>query len=68
MTTIIDVIDYHMSVTFINKSRLTNWGLTIGPWFLSIDKEGDIWWQIVAPPKGWKAPLMGWTRSWRIGG
>jgi hypothetical protein len=43
--------DWHLSLI------VGDVGVTVGPHFLSIDKDGDIAHQIISPPAGYSAPL-----------
>jgi len=43
--------DWHFSMS------VGRYGFTVGPRFLSLDVDGDIARQIIAPPKGYNPPL-----------
>lgn len=45
--------DWHLHAS-VGERRI---GFTVGPRFLSFDKDNDIHRQIVSPPKGYQAPM-----------
>jgi hypothetical protein len=51
-------IDYHITLT------VGRYGVTVGPHFLSIDKDGDIEHQVICTPPGYRAPLTEFMVEW----
>lgn len=57
----IGVTDYHLHVAVGEKRAL---GVTMGPHFLSFDRNNDIAAQIISPPVGYQAPISDFTFLW----
>lgn len=55
--------DYHLSV-IVGEKVGESVGFTVGPHFLSFDRNGDIARQIVSPPKGYEGPMTDITLTW----
>jgi hypothetical protein len=53
-------IDYHLSVT-IGKL-----GFTVGPWYLSLDYDNDVWMQLIAPPAWRKHPQCDFNLDYKV--
>lgn len=52
--------DWHLHVSVGERGR----GFTVGPRFLSYDKDGDIAHMLISPPEGYQAPTSDITFDW----
>jgi hypothetical protein len=52
------LVDYHMYVEVGSR------GMTVGPCFLSLDKNGDIAHQLISPPEGFQYLMSDISFEW----